>query len=233
MKRQYLLSAALAAVLASPAFAADMAPRMYTKAAPAPMGPPLYTWTGFYIGGHIGGAFRDERNSPFGNNDSARFLGGGQVGADYQFSGSWLVGVEGQYSYVDRNRNDPFFFAGGSFNNRLRGLASVTGRVGYTWGPGLLYVKGGYAYADTRSDGTGAFIYNRSRDGYTVGGGLEYMFAQNFSAKLEYMYYEFRRNELFFGTPLVAFGNWRHEEHTIKLGVNYRFDLASPFTPRY
>jgi len=34
-------------------------------------------------------------------------------------------------------------------NNNQRGLGFVTGRVGYTWGPGLVYVKGGYAYSTT------------------------------------------------------------------------------------
>lgn len=232
MKRRLLLSTALLALISAPGFAADLPARVYTKAPMAPMGPPLYAWTGFYIGGHLGGAFRGNDNA-FGGGDDGRFLGGGQVGADYQFSGSWVAGIEAQYSYVDRGGNNAFVFPGGTFSNNLRGLASATGRIGYTWGPGLLYAKGGYAYADTRNNGTGAFAFNRSRDGFTVGGGLEYMFAQNFSAKLEYMYYEFDRNQLFIGAPLVGQGNFRNEEHTIKLGVNYRFDLASPFTARY
>jgi outer membrane immunogenic protein len=70
---------------------------------------PVYNWTGFYIGGHIGGAFQDN-NNVFGGNNDGRFIGGGQVGADYQFSGSWLVGAEAQYSYVDRNNDNTFLF---------------------------------------------------------------------------------------------------------------------------
>jgi opacity protein-like surface antigen len=53
-----------------------------------------------------------------------------------------------------------------------------TGRAGYTWGPGLLYVKGGYAYADTRNTGLGPFLFDDRRDGYTVGGGIEYVRAK-------------------------------------------------------
>ena len=231
MKRFFLATGAFIA-LAAPATAADLAARPYTKA-PEPIAAPLYTWTGFYIGGHIGGAFRDNNNNLFGTNDDARFLGGGQVGADYQFSGSWLVGIEANYSYIDRNNNAPLLFPGGNFTHELRGLASVTGRVGYVWGPGLLYVKGGYAYADTRNTGVGPFAFNNSRDGFTVGGGVEYMFAQNFSAKLEYQYYQFDNNQLFTGAPLVGLGNFRDEEHTIKAGLNYRFNFASPLAARY
>lgn len=230
MKKLSIVLAALFSVAALPALAADLAARPYTKApelAPAA----IYSWTGFYIGGHIGGAFRD--NNPFGGNDDARFIGGGQIGADYQFSGSWLVGIEANYSYIDNNGNNPFLFPGGQFNHRLRGLASVTGRLGYTWGPGLLYVKGGYAYADTRNDGLGPFRFDSSRDGFTVGGGIEYMFAQNWSAKVEYQYYQFDNNQLFAGAPLVGLGNFRDEEHTIKAGLNYRFNFGNALAARY
>ena len=75
----------------------------------------------------------------------------------------------------------------------------MTGRLGYTWGPALLYAKGGYAWRDdnnlgvSRSAGVpAAFTTNGNhKDGYTVGGGLEYMFAPNWSAKAEYQYYNF------------------------------------------
>lgn len=232
MKKYLLATVAFTALFAAPALAADMAVKAPAYAAPAALAP-LYTWTGFYIGGHIGGAFSNNNNNIFGNNDNGRFIAGGQIGADYQFSGSWLVGVEGQYSYVDRNNNAPFVFPGGNFNQNLRGLASLTGRVGYTWGPGLIYAKGGYAYADMRNTGFGPFQFNDRRDGFTVGGGLEYMFAQNWSGKIEYQYFDFGRRQLFIGAPLVAVPSWREEEHTIKVGLNYRFNLASPLTPRY
>ena len=228
MKKFFLATVAFTTIIA-PALAADMAVKAPAYVAPAA---PIYSWTGFYIGGHIGGAFRDN-NNVFGGNDDVRFIGGGQVGADYQFSGSWLVGVEANYSYIARNNNTPFLFPGGNFNHELRGLASVTGRVGYTWGPGLLYVKGGYAYADARNTGVGPFRFDSSRDGFTVGGGLEYMFAQNWSAKVEYQYYQFDNNRLFVGAPLVGLANFRDEEHTIKGGLNYRFNFGGPLAQRY
>jgi len=226
----------LACSLSGPVFAADMAARPYTKA-PMMAPSPVYNWTGFYIGGHIGGAFSRDNNNfgatvTGGNNNDGRFLGGVQVGADYQFANtSWVVGIEAQYSWLDRNNNSGFVFPGGftSFNDR-RALGSVTGRVGYAWGPALVYGKGGYAYADTRDQLLGvagapvAFGFDRGhRDGYTVGGGVEYMFAPSWSAKAEYMYYRFDSSRFVTPLALAPFGSFRDEEHTFKVGLNYRF----------
>jgi outer membrane immunogenic protein len=115
-----------------------MAARPYTKA-PAYAPVPMYNWTGFYIGGHVGGAFRGNDNNILGGGNDGRFMGGVQAGYDYQFASSWVFGLEANYSFLD---------TGSSFANR--GLGSVTGRLGYTWGPSLLYVKAGYAWADSR-----------------------------------------------------------------------------------
>lgn len=243
MKKFLLASAALITLSATaPALAADLGARMYSK---APMMAPavVYNWTGFYIGGHIGGAFHDNNNfgNGFVNNDdtNARFLGGGQIGADYQFGQNWVLGVEGQYSYIDRNNNNTFAPGLFGFNSERRGLASVTGRIGYTWGPALLYAKGGYAYSDHRDTmnfgGVPVAVNTGSHDGYTVGGGLEYMFAPSWSAKVEYMYYNFDRD--FNGTNaagVVGAGNFHDDEHTVKVGLNYRFGgFGGPVVARY
>src|SRR6266852_727612 len=143
MKRLLLGSAAILA-FAAPAFAADMPARTYTKA-PAYTAPEVvYNWTGFYIGGHIGGAFA-------GNNNNGVL-----------FPGNTLVTA----------KNDQ--------------LGSATGRLGYTWGPTLLYAKGGYAWRDSNNIGVAvagvpaAFMTDGShKNGYTIGAGLEYMFAPN------------------------------------------------------
>lgn len=81
---------------------------------------PIYHWAGFYIGGHVGGAFRgnDSNFGGFGvtggNSSDGRFLGGVQVGGDYQFAGTnWVIGVEGQYSWFDRSSNIGLVFSAG------------------------------------------------------------------------------------------------------------------------
>src|SRR5712675_2654223 len=180
--KKILIGAAALAAFAGPAFAADMPARPYTKA-PAYTAPAvIYNWTGFYIGGHAGGAFAGN-NSLQGSD--ARFLGGVQAGFDYQFAPNWVIGAEAQYSWLGGGNNNGVLFPGGTLvtTNNSSQLGSVTGRVGYTWGPALLYAKGGYAWRDGNNIGVTAaglaqpFSTNSNhKDGYTVGGGLEYMF---------------------------------------------------------
>jgi outer membrane immunogenic protein len=63
---------------------------------------------------------------------------------------------------------------------------------------------------------------------------MEYMFAPNWSAKGEYMYYDFGSTHFVSPGPLVPFGNFRFDEHTFKVGVNYRFSFgSSPVVARY
>src|SRR5579872_2865041 len=146
MKKVLLATVALVALGATvPALAADLPARSYTKA-PA-YAAPIYNWTGFYIGGHLGGAFASDNNFSglsTGNNSNGRFMGGLQGGYDYQFSPNFVAGIEGQYSWLSGSVG-AVFPGGFGYTNNQRGLGSITGRVGYTWGPGLLYVKGGYA----------------------------------------------------------------------------------------
>jgi outer membrane immunogenic protein len=216
--KKLLLGTAAAVILATtlPASAADLAARPYTKA-PAYTPAPIYNWTGFYIGGHVGGAFRGNNANVLGGSSDGVFLGGGQIGYDTQFASSWVFGIEANYSALDTR---------GSFANR--GLGSVTGRLGYSWGQSLLYAKGGYAWADSRF--TNGFSGDGGRDGYTVGGGLEYLFSQNWSGKIEYQYYDF--GNMNYLTPAVVVGGFRNDEHTVKAGLNYRFNLGSLGLPQ-
>jgi outer membrane immunogenic protein len=243
MKKFLLATVALVALGATvPALAADLAARPYTKAAPY-VPQPIYNWTGFYIGGHLGGAFSSNNNFnglAVGNNNNGRFLGGVQVGADYQFAPNWVLGIEGQYSWLASNNNNGVTFPGGFvYNNNQRALASVTGRVGYTWGPALLYVKGGYAYSDNNETvafggAPIAFAFDSDhKNGYTVGAGIEYMFAQNWSAKLEYQYYNFGSSRFITPAALVPFGSFTTDDHVVKAGINYRFNWGGPVVARY
>jgi outer membrane immunogenic protein len=224
--------------LAGSAMAADIAPRPYTK---APIYTPpqvVYNWTGFYIGGHLGGAFA-------GNNglqgSSGRFLGGVQGGFDYQFAPNWVTGIEAQYSWLSNNNNNGVLFPGGTLiTGNSNQLGSVTGRLGYTWGPALLYAKGGYAFRDNDHIGVSvggvpvAFTTNANhKDGYTVGAGLEYMFAPNWSAKAEYQYYNFGSTNFTGGPAEIVGSRFRDDEHTVKAGINYRFGWGGPVAAKY
>ena len=150
--KKILLTTAAVLISASAASAADLAARPYTKAPAYAPPAPIYNWTGFYIGGHIGGAFGGEQQhlgSGFvANNNDGGFMGGVQVGYDYAVLPELGVRHRGQLQLPRHQRQQS------SLN---RGLGSVTGRLGYTWGPALLYVKGGYGWADSRfTNGFGA-----------------------------------------------------------------------------
>ena len=238
MKKFLLATVALAALGATaPALGADIGARPYAPAYAAP----LYNWTGFYLGAHLGGAFSGSNNfnGLVLSDYSARLLGGFQAGADYQFAPNWVVGAEGQYSWLGKNNLNATFPNAMIFNNDQRAIASITARVGYTWGPGLVYVKGGYAYSDNNEKvtvggvPTGFVITGDHRNGYTVGAGLEYMFAPNWSAKAEYQYYNFGDTRFVTPVVLVPFGTFHNDEHTLKFGVNYRFNFAAPVAARY
>jgi outer membrane immunogenic protein len=223
--------AALIVVGASvPALAADLGARTYAPAYAAP----LYNWTGFYIGGHLGGAFSASNsfNGLVLSNYDARLLGGVQAGADFQFAGNFVVGIEGQYSWLGANSIGAIFPAGFVYSNNQRGLGSVTGRLGYAWGPALFYAKGGYAYSDhteTLTFGGTPVAFTRDgnhKNGYTVGGGVEYLFTPNLSAKAEYQYYNFGNSRFLTPALLVPFGTFSNDEHTLKAGLNYRFNFG-------
>jgi outer membrane immunogenic protein len=163
-----------AMMLGGAAQAADMPVK-----APPPPAPVMYNWTGFYIGGHIGGAWanRDghDRFDPlnncwsglcfedngFGRNDG-RFIVGGQIGFNYQVN-QWVWGVEGQISAITNQDDDSpcgfFRFEDGTrdhlfnCNNRGNWVATIAARLGVTFGQTgnwLLYIKGGAALADAR-----------------------------------------------------------------------------------
>jgi outer membrane immunogenic protein len=237
MKRLLFAAAGLFA-LAAPAVAADV--RAPTYKAPPPPAPiaQVYNWTGFYVGGHVGGAFAG--NNTLSGNDG-RFLGGGQIGFDYQFAPNWVAGIEGQYSWLGGNNNSGglAFVPAGLATLDNRGIGSVTGRLGYTWGPVLAYAKGGYAVVDRDLGVTQAGVpvpfttTGRGKDGYTIGAGLEYMFAPNWSAKTEYQYYNFGKTTFTAGPPAIVGTSFKNDEHTVKAGVNYRFTWGGPQVPRY
>ena len=246
MKRLLLTTvSALALISARPGFAADLPTRMPVKAAPAPL-PALLPafWSGCYLGGHLGWGwgsktFADTPNGVLADFllgqssvdvDTDGFLGGGQIGCDYQFATSWVIGLEGNFSWanIKGSSSPPAFIGTETFDAKTNWLASVTGRLGYGWDRWLLYAKGGVAWANDKYNITnylGTWATSETRTGWTVGGGLEWAFANNWSAKLEYQFYDFGNRDLTFAS--AGFGNEvenvKQQIQTVKLGLNFRF----------
>src|ERR1700692_3933098 len=232
-----LLGAAALFAFAAPAVAADLPARTYTKAPVYTPPQAIYNWTGFYLGGHLGGDFEGNNNL---EGDRSRFLYGVEGGFDFQFAPNWVVGAEAQYSGLSGKNQSLLFPAGTLITTTHDQLGSVTGRIGYTWGPALVYAKGGYAFRDNPNIAVSAggmpttfTATGNSLDGWTVGAGLEYMFAPNWSAKAEYQYYNFGSTTFTSGPAPIIGSRFRDDEHTVKVGVNYRFGWGGPVAARY
>ena len=156
-----------------------------------------------------------------------------------------MIGIEGQYSWTARDTQSVAFVPGGfTISDRNSNLGSVTGRLGYTWGPALLYAKGGVAFREKNNvfvtnTLTGAAVpFTSSSDdvGYTVGAGLEYLFAPNWSAKVEYQYYNFGKTNVNLVAPGTGFAtavSYDRDVHTVKAGINYRFNWGGPVVAKY
>lgn len=227
MKR-FILGAAICVAFAAPALSADLPARTYTKAPSQAVPDVVYDWTGFYVGGHIGGSLAGPDSL---ERHSARFLGGAQLGFDRQFAQNWVGGVELQLSGLAGGGGHGVLFPAGTLvTGKTNLLASYTGRIGYTLGPVLLYAKAGAAFRDnTNIDASSGGVPvtvtadGRHHNGITAGGGFEYMFAPNWAARAEYQYYNFGDSH-FTGGPAALIGSrFQNDEHTVKLGVDYRF----------
>jgi outer membrane immunogenic protein len=211
MKKVLLVTASLIA-LGVPAVAADLAARPYTKA--PPMVAAVYDWTGFYIGAN--GGWGSSRNSwdlvgfgPEGSHDATGGTIGGQVGYRWQ-AGAFVFGLEAQGNWADFSGNNVSLQ-----NNAFRNHTNVdafglfTGQVGYAVNNVLLYVKGGaavtansYRVTNVVGGGLAGVTGDDTRWGGTIGAGLEYAFAPNWSVGVEYNHLFMQDRTYNFTTPV-------------------------------
>lgn len=223
-----VLRAATCIVFAAPAFGADLPARTYAKAPANTVPDIVYDWTGFYVGGHIGGALAGPDSL---ERHSGRFLGGAQIGFDRQFAPNWVIGSELELSGLAGSSGHRVLFPSGTLvTDKTNLIGSVTARLGYAWGPVLLYAKVGSAFRDNtdiRASAGGvpvAVTANGLHElGITAGGGFEYRLAPNWSARAEYQYYNFGDGHFASGPAALVGSKFWNDEHTVKLGVNYRF----------
>ena len=166
MKRHFFVFGA-GAILASLGAFAQAADLPSKKAPPLPPPPPLFSWTGVYVGANLGGSFGDRTGSGV--------SGGGEIGYNYQLSPLFVLGAEADIQGSSLNLP----------NRSLDYFGTVRGRVGVTpLDPRLLvYGTGGFAYAQIRYSSSPSLTDNRT--GYAAGGGVEWAFLPNWSAKAE------------------------------------------------
>ena len=213
MKKLLLAGVALASLMTA-ASAADLAARPYTKAPPLS---PAYNWSGFYIGAMGGYAFDSDNGGGF---------GGGTIGYNWQAPGSQFVfGIEidAAGASIKDSLSGVILGIPTTVEDKINALGSVTGRVGVAANAALFYAKGGYAWANNKLSVSG--IVNGSdshvHSGYTVGGGIEYMFAPNWSAKAEYMFTHLGSEN--YNVAGIGFDSGTAEFSSVKVGINYHF----------
>jgi outer membrane immunogenic protein len=240
-----LLATTGLSALALEAEAADLRRPMPTK---APVAAVSYaTWTGCYVGANIGyGRTRNEyapvagflaADAPDQTVDG--IVGGGQVGCDYQFD-PFVVGVQGMFGGTGMSGTGDPYIIGKNLHISVPWLATLTGRVGVPFQNNnlLLYVKGGAAWARTKFEffqGPLIASGNITRTGWTVGAGLEWKFAANWSAFAEYGHLGFgSRNETFtfVGSTQTFPMSVKQNIDLVLVGINYRFG-GRPIVARY
>ena len=280
------------------AYAEEEAPARVTKGPPV-IPPPRPVWTGFYAGLNAGVGFGANNNiyntNPAlgpgydpavaflwdGNlgNSNAAFLGGGQVGYNFQLARRVLAGFEtdiqgtvGGNGATNSNGSAPSFAFPGNFllgsltaSQKLDFIGTARARLGYLVAPsGLLYGTAGLAYGHVtlntssqilNATAAGAIVgvtggssfYSDTRVGWTVGGGFEWMFLPNWSAKAEYLYYDLGT----YSAPTLqttvavpsgaasissaSYNRGRANGQIVRAGVNYHFDFggAAPVVAKY
>jgi len=182
------------------AAAADLPRKAPAPVAPAPI---FYNWSGFYIGGQAGGAWSDSSytftnivGSEDFSHDPASFIGGGHIGAQYQW-GVLVLGIEGTFSWMQLDDTQTGVLQPGRLRTlELNNMATVVGKLGYAAGQWMPYVKGGWATTkiETSALNPAAGISGGTSDwesGWTVGAGVDYMFTPNWIAGIDFNYYHF------------------------------------------
>jgi outer membrane immunogenic protein len=245
--KKLALALTTVAAFSAPALAADLAPRTYTKIPPPVVA--VASWTGCYIGGNVGGGWdrQDYTNvNPqrlphfdLGSERNSGVIGGGQVGCDYQ-AGSWVFGAQGMFQAADlRGSNrvvpgptNPQFGNVFDLSARTSWVTTATLRVGYAIVPqALLYLKGGAAWTHGNlgytitGQGVDPFTGSETRSGWIVGGGLEYLFAPNWSVFVEYNHMDFGTQTLNTQDAFAFIEPIRvsRQIDTAMVGVNFRF----------
>ena len=206
--------------LMATANAADL-PRRYNPV-PQPVYAPFYNWTGFYIGINGGGAWGNSKWDSVGSFDVSGGMIGGTVGYNWQVS-QFVFGLEGDVDWTNINGRTTAACAFGC-KTQNNWLATVRGRVGYTFDRFLPYITGGLAVGHVKATQPGFAGADDTNAGWTVGGGLEFVIAGNWTAKAEYLYVNLGKFNCGLGC-----GNGHNPDnvsfnaHVVRGGVNFRF----------
>jgi outer membrane immunogenic protein len=254
MRKSILFAAAAVAFLGIPA--SGQAADMPVKAPMMPPPPPPFSWTGFYIGGNLGGARANVNvtdsfsGQTFSRSSDSVFIGGGQIGYNYQFN-TFVLGFEWDFDAVANNNdrvgngllilgNGPFAVTGGGD----RWISTLAARLGFAVDHSLFYAKLGGGEVSARGltvtytgpgVANGQFVNGASRtaSGFMFGVGWEYAFTNNLTMKVEYDHVDISSTRSFtlaanlpgVIAPIAGdvFRNRDTSVQMFKVGLNYLF----------
>jgi len=197
-------------------------------------------WDGFYLGGHAG--YTDgEADSPYGavggpyvfTNQTAPDVSGGiyglQGGYNWEVGDDWLLGVEVQATFGEREGDDAG--TGGDLNGvSINSEYSIRARGGYLFTPRWLgYVTAGLVRMDVDATAPGATT-SEGVNGWTYGLGTEVRFGPHWSGFIEARHDEMDQTR--FSFPLNGYDEGiTPETDSVRIGVNYRFRGAAAPPP--
>ena len=216
------------------------------KAPPPPPPPPVFNWSGIYIGGNIGAAWLESHwtdslfGLDWGRTSNGRFIGGGQIGFNYQFAGSgFVLGAEAQFDWVGNNGGVTVVGPlGHGFNitSNDTGITTLAARFGLALDRALWYGKvggawvgnNGFTVTDLTTNQTFVGSNSNTVSGWMFGVGLEYAFSDNWSGKFEFDHIGLGgRTFVLPGAIIPALaGDTITSDHNVdlvKFGINYRF----------
>ncbi|HUI13070.1 MAG TPA: outer membrane beta-barrel protein [Xanthobacteraceae bacterium] len=247
MKR-LLIAGALAFAAAGQALAADLpapAPPPQAPAAYVPTVAPVYNWGGIYFGANGGYAFGNSEwsdpNNPVtpntGDFSTTGFLVGPTVGVNFQ-TDAFVFGIEGDFdaSWLDGKTSNAYCgaaigFPGGQCETKNTWLGTVRGRIGYAADRVLFYATAGGAFGNIDTGVNGGFVKS-TKAGWTAGAGVEVAFADNWTARVEYLFVDLQNATCnaadpcgvnFLTTGLPANQTVKFDANLIRLGVDYKF----------
>ncbi|WP_293858809.1 outer membrane protein [uncultured Alsobacter sp.] len=222
MKKTTLVGALALGLLSTSAFAADLPSRKMAPVAPVTYAP-AFTWTGFYVGANAGYGFGQITKAGTLFNDPSGFVGGGQIGYNYQMN-NIVFGLEGDLQYADlRDKVSPAGRLAGlpaGTKNGIEWFGTVRPRVGFAADRALFYVTGGLAYGNQKLNVPGVGSGDNVNIGWTAGAGVEYAFTNNWTAKVEGLYVNLDSHNYVVTAPSTKSGT---EFGLVRAGVNYKF----------
>jgi len=228
----------------SAAQAADLPVREPSYKTPVYM--PVFSWTGFYIGGDGGYGFGRSIGTADGSAGSTPLpytikadggFGGGFIGANYQFAPNWVIGIEADWQAASLKGStllpDPGFRDTYTFETRVSDFGSARGRLGYAFDRFLVFGTGGVAWGSFKTSygftGLTPFYTNsvRAKTGWAAGAGLEYAATNNILLRVEYRHTDLGTIS-YFSPPFPAGTNsLEHGNHLtindVRAGVAYKF----------